>query len=196
MATELDTDRGVVRVPTGTWRVDPAHSSVEFRVKHMMISTVRGRFGEFEGTIEAAPDYHDSKVRGTVKAASIDTNEPGRDEHLRSADFFDVEHHPQIVFESTRIEHLGKGSYRVAGELTMHGETHPVVFEVTVHGVTHDPQGQDRVGLEARGTLSRGGFGLRWQQALETGGVLVGDEVRVVADIAAVCSSADAGAAA
>jgi polyisoprenoid-binding protein YceI len=196
MATELDTDRGVVRVPTGTWRVDPAHSSVEFRVKHMMISTVRGRFGEFEGTIEAAPDYHDSKVRGTVEAASIDTNEPGRDEHLRSADFFDVEHHPQIVFESTRIEHLGKGSYRVAGELTMHGETHPVVFEVTVHGVTHDPQGQDRVGLEARGTLSRGGFGLRWQQALETGGVLVGDEVRVVADIAAVCSSADAGAAA
>jgi polyisoprenoid-binding protein YceI len=196
MATELDTDRGVVRVPTGAWTVDPAHSSVEFRVKHMMVSTVRGRFGEFEGTIEAAPDYHDSKVRGTVEAASIDTNEPGRDEHLRSADFFDVEHHPQIVFESTGVEHLERGNYRVAGELTMHGETHPVVFEVTVHGVTRDPQGQDRVGLEARGTLSRGEFGLRWQQALETGGVLVGDEVRVVADIAAVCSSPDTRAAA
>lgn len=192
MATELDTERGIVRVPTGTWTLDPAHSSVEFRIKHMMISTVRGRFGEFTGTIEAAPDYHQSKVRGTVKAASIDTNEARRDEHLRSADFFDVEQHPEITFESTRIEHVEKGDYRVEGELTMHGETHTVEFEVTVHGVTKDPQGQDRVGLEARGTLSRGAFGLRWQQALETGGVLVGDEVRVSADIAAVCTSPDA----
>ena len=109
MATELDTERGIVRVPTGTWTVDPVHSSVEFRVKHMMISTVRGRFGEFEGTIEAAPDYHQSKVRGTVKTASIDTNEPRRDDHLRSADFFDAEHHPTIGFESTAIEHVNEG---------------------------------------------------------------------------------------
>jgi polyisoprenoid-binding protein YceI len=191
MATELDTERGIVRVPTGTWTVDPAHSSIEFRIKHMMISTVRGRFGEFEATIQAAPDYHQSKVRGTVKAASIDTNEPRRDDHLRSADFFDVEHHPEITFESAGIEHLEKGNYRVNGELTMHGETRPVQFEVTVHGVTRDPQGQDRVGLEVRGTLSRGEFGLRWQQALETGGVVVGDEVRVSADISAVCTSPD-----
>src|SRR6476661_2701554 len=196
MATEFDTARGIVRVPTGTWTVDPAHSSVEFRVKHMMISTVRGRFGEFEATIEAAADYPESKVRGTVKAASIDTNEPRRDDHLRSADFFDAEQHPEITFESTGIEHVEKGDFRVSGELTMHGETHPAQFEVTVHGVTRDPQGQDRVGLEVRGTLSRGEFGLRWQQALETGGVLVGDEVRVVADIAAVCSSPDTPAAA
>jgi polyisoprenoid-binding protein YceI len=192
MATELDTERGIVRVPTGTWTIDPAHSSVEFRIKHMMISTVRGRFSEFEGTIQAAPDYHDSKVRGTIKAASIDTNESNRDAHLRSADFFDAEQHPDITFESTRIEHTDKGNYRVGGDLTMHGETRPVEFEVTIHGVTHDPQGQDRVGLEVRGTLSRGEFGLRWQQALETGGLLVGDEVRVVADIAAVCSSPEA----
>ena len=192
MATDLDTDRGTVRVPSGTWTVDPAHSSVEFRVKHMMISNVRGRFGEFEGTIEAAPDYHQSKVRGTVKTASIDTNEPRRDNHLRSADFFDVEHHPEIAFESAGIEHIEKGNYRVGGELTMHGETRPVQFEVTVHGVTKDPQGQDRVGLEVRGTLSRGEFGLRWQQALETGGVVVGDEVRVYADISAICTRPDA----
>jgi polyisoprenoid-binding protein YceI len=191
MATELDTERGIVRVPTGTWTVDPAHSSVEFRVKHMMISTVRGRFGEFEGTIEAAPDYHQSQVRGTVKAASIDTNEPRRDDHLRSADFFDSEQHPEIGFESTGIEHVEKGKFRVGGELTMHGETRPVEFEVTVHGVTRDPQGQDRVGLEVRGTISRGEFGLRWQQALETGGVVVGDEVRIDADISAVCTSPD-----
>jgi polyisoprenoid-binding protein YceI len=192
MATELDTERGIIRVPTGTWTVDPAHSSVEFRVKHMMVSTVRGRFGEFAGTIEAAPDYHQSKVQGTVQAASIDTNEPRRDDHLRSPDFFDVEHHPEITFASTRIDHVEKGDYRVDGALTMHGETHSVRFDVTVHGVTKDPQGQDRVGLEARGTLSRSEFGLHWQQALEMGGVLVGDEVRVSADIAAVCTSPEA----
>jgi len=186
--TNLDTERGIVRVPTGTWTVDPVHSSVEFRVKHMMISTVRGRFSEFEGTIDAAPDYHDSRVRGTIKAASIDTNEPNRDAHLRSADFFDADNHPTIAFESTSIEHVDKGDFRVSGNLTMHGETRPVVFEVTVHGVVHDPQGNDRVGLEVRGTVSRGEFGLRWQQALETGGVLVGDEVRIAADIAAVCT--------
>jgi polyisoprenoid-binding protein YceI len=188
MATQLDTARGIVRVPTGIWTVDPVHSSVEFRVKHMMISTVRGRFGEFEGMIEAAPDYHDSTVRGTVKTASIDTNESRRDDHLRSADFFDVENYPTIGFESTTIEHVDKGDYRVTGDLTMHGETHPVSFEVTVHGVTPNPQGGDRVGLEVRGTISRGEFGLRWQQALETGGVVVGDEVRVSTDLSAVCT--------
>ena len=188
MATQLETDRGIVRVPTGRWTVDRSHSSVEFRVKHMMISTVRGHFGEFEGTIVAAPDYRDSRVSGTIDTASIDTNEPRRDEHLRSADFFDVEHHPKISFESTRIEHAGKGDYRVTGDLTMHGETRPVTLEVTVHGATGD-----RVGFEARGTISRSDFGLRWQQALETGGVVVGDEVRISADVSAVCSEPDGG---
>ena len=188
MATQLETDQGIVRVPTGTWTVDPSHSSVEFRIKHMMISTVRGHFGEFEGTIEAAPEYRDSKVHGTIQAASIDTNETRRDEHLRSADFFDVENHPTIEFDSTRVEHKDRGDYRVTGDLTMHGETHPVTLDITVHGVTRDAQGHDRVGLEARGTLNRSDFGLRWQQALETGGVLVADEVRISADIAAVCN--------
>ena len=188
MATQLETDQGIVRVPTGTWTVDPSHSSVEFRIKHMMISTVRGHFGEFEGTIEAAAEYRDSKVHGTIQAASIDTNETRRDEHLRSADFFDVENHPTIEFDSTRVEHKDRGDYRVTGDLTMHGETHPVTLDITVHGVTRDAQGHDRVGLEARGTLNRSDFGLRWQQALETGGVLVADEVRISADIAAVCN--------
>jgi polyisoprenoid-binding protein YceI len=179
--TQLETERGMVRVPTGRWEVDPAHSSVEFRVKHMMISTVRGRFREFEGRIEAASDYHDSKVSGCVKTASIDTNEPRRDDHLRSEDFFHAEEHPEIRFESTSVEHLDGANYRVTGDLAMHGEQKPVTFEVTVHGA-HD----DRVGLEARATISRGEFGLRWQQALETGGVVVGDEIRISADISAV----------
>ena len=186
MAFELETEHGIVRVPMGTWGVDQAHSSVEFRIKHMMVATVRGRFGEFEGTIEAAPDYHDSKVSGTIRTASIDTNEPKRDEHLRSADFFDADNHPEISFESKTIEHLRRGDYRVIGDLTMHGETREIVLEGTVHGIERDPWGNDRVGIELRGTISRADFGLRWQQALETGGVLVGDEVRIAADISAV----------
>jgi polyisoprenoid-binding protein YceI len=193
MATQLDTERGILRVPTGTWAVDPVHSSVEFRVKHMMVSTVRGRFREFEGTIEAAPDSHDSSVRGTVVAASIDTNDERRDGHLRSADFFEVDTYPTISFESTAIEHINGGNYRVRGNLTMHGETRSIEVEATVHGVSRDPAGQDRVGAEVRGTISRGDFGLRWQQALETGGVMVADEVRVSADLSAVCTRESAG---
>src|SRR5918992_758648 len=107
MATKLQTEQGIVRVPTGTWRVDPAHSSVEFEIKHMMIATVRGRFTEFEGMIVAAEDLADSRAYGVVNAASIDTNNPDRDAHLRSADFFDVERYPEIQFESTRIKPLG-----------------------------------------------------------------------------------------
>jgi polyisoprenoid-binding protein YceI len=191
MATELETHRGIVRVPTGIWTVDPAHSSVEFRVKHMMVSTVRGHFSQFEGTIEAAPDYHDSKVRGTVETGSIDTNEPRRDAHLRSADFFDSERYPTISFESNLVEHLDRGDYRVSGELTMHGETRPITFEVTLHGAIRDADGKDRVGLEVRGMLSRSDFGLRWQRALESGGVVVADEVRVAADISAICVRED-----
>jgi polyisoprenoid-binding protein YceI len=189
MPTQLETDKGIVRVPSGTWIIDKAHSSIEFRVKHMMISTVRGHFTDFEGTIEAAPDYHDSKVRTEIRTASIDTNEPRRDEHLRSADFFDADQHPTIRFESTDVEHLERGNYRVNGNLTLRGETRPVNLEVTVHGVLHDHQGPDRAGLEVRGTISRSEFGLRWQQALEAGGVMVGDEIRITADLSAVRES-------
>ena len=141
MAIDLETGQGIVRVPTGTWTVDRAHSSLEFRVKHMMVSTVRGRFSQFEGTIEAAPDYHDSTVRGTVEAASIDTDEPRRDAHLRSEDFFDVERYPTISFESTEIHHLERGDYRISGALAMHGETRPITLDVTVHGAIRDADG-------------------------------------------------------
>jgi polyisoprenoid-binding protein YceI len=186
MATELQTEQGVVRVPTGTWRVDPDHSSIEFEIKHMMIATVRGRFREFEGTIVAAEDIADSRAFGVVKTASIDTNQPDRDAHLRSPDFFDVERYPEIRFESTRIEPLGGPRFRTVGNLTIKDATREVELEVTVEGAQRDPWGNDRVGLRARGAIDRKDFGLRWQQALETGGFLLGDEVKILIEISAV----------
>jgi polyisoprenoid-binding protein YceI len=186
MATQLQTETGIVRVPTGTWHVDPAHSSVEFEVKHMMIATVRGRFREFEGTIEAAEDIADSRVYGVVKTGSIDTNEPDRDAHLRSADFLDTDTYPESRFESTRIEPLGGPRYRVVGDLTISDVTREVQLEATVEGAERDPWGNDRVGVRLRGTIDRNDFGLRWQRILETGGFLVGDEVRLAVDVSAV----------
>src|SRR4051794_37958655 len=125
--TQLQTETGMVRVPAGTWRVDPTHSSVGFEVKHLMIATVRGRFTEFEGTIEAAEDDpSNSRAWGSVKVASIDTGDADRDAHLRSPDFFDVERYPEARFESTRVEHMEGGRYRMAGDLTIKDETREV----------------------------------------------------------------------
>ena len=186
MSTKLHTDQGIIRVPTGTWKVDPTHSSVEFQIKHMMIATVKGRFTEFEGTIEAAPDIADSRVYGKVKTASVDTNEPTRDAHLRTADFFDVERYPEIVFESKRIEPLGGPRYRVVGDLTLKGTTREVELDSTVEGSERDPWGNDRIGLRASGTIDRKDFGLTWQSLLESGGYLLGDEVKLLVEVSAV----------
>lgn len=186
MPTQLQTETGIVRVPTGTWHVDPAHSSVEFEVKHMMIATVRGRFRDFEGTIEAAEDIANSRVHGVVKTGSIDTNEPDRDAHLRSADFLDTGRYPESRFESKRIEPLGGARYRVFGDLTIKDVTREVELEATVEGAERDPWGNERVGIRVRGTIDRNDFGLRWQRLLETGGFLVGDEVKIAVDVSAV----------
>src|SRR4051812_16034940 len=164
---------GIVRVPEGTWNIDPTHSSIEFQIKHMMIATVRGRFRQFDGTIVAAEDIADSRVTGTVDAASIDTNESTRDEHLRSADFFDTEHYPEIRFESTRIEPVGGPDYRVKGNMTIKDVTREIVLDGTVEGVERDPFGNERVGISARGKIARSEFGLTWQRALESGGFLL-----------------------
>jgi polyisoprenoid-binding protein YceI len=188
MATQLQTERGIVRVPTGTWHVDPTHSSVGFEIKHLMIATVRGRFKEFEGTIVAAEDIADSRVDGIVEAASIDTGNAERDEHLRSPEFFDVARYPEIRFESRRIEPLGGPEFRVDGVLTIKDVTRPVELNATVEGAERDPWGNDRVGLRARGTIDRKDFGLTWQKALESGGFLLGDEVRILVDVSAVAS--------
>jgi polyisoprenoid-binding protein YceI len=169
----------------GTWTVDPSHSSVEFQVKHMGIATVKGFFSEFEGKLEVADDGAVRAV-GAVKAASVNTRNPQRDEHLRSLDFFDVESHPELRFESTAVEELDEGRYRIAGDLTIRGVTRPVEFDAVSAGIEQDPWGNTRVGLEAVGEIVREDFGLTWNQALESGGVLVGRKVKILLDLSAV----------
>ncbi|MCW2997142.1 MAG: YceI family protein [Solirubrobacterales bacterium] len=178
--------RSSTLVPTGTWSVDPAHSSVEFAVKHMGIATVRGKFTDFEGTLEVGADLAASKARGSVKVASITTNEQQRDDHLRSPDFFDAEQYPDITFESTRIEPIDEDSSRVFGNLTMHGITNEVKLEVVFQGADTDPWGNERVGLEVVGVLKRSDFDMKFNQALGSGNKLVGDKVNVSLDISAV----------
>jgi len=181
--TQLMTDQGqMVRVPAGTWKVDPAHSSVAFEVKHMMISTVRGQFREFDGTLEAAEDDPaNSRARGSVKVASIDTGNAERDEHLRSPDFFDVKRFPMLTFKSKRVERATqRGHLTLVGDLTIHGVTKEVAFDVTAPTPERKtPYGTVAVGAEAKAKINRRDFGLTWNQALEAGGVLVSDEVNL-----------------
>jgi polyisoprenoid-binding protein YceI len=173
-------------VPTGTWIVDPHHSTVGFAVRHMGIATVRGQFSEFDGRFEFGDDLASFSAGGTVKVASIDTRQPDRDAHLRSADFFDAQAYPDIVFESYRITPAGGGDYDVTGDLTIHGVTNPITLRVTLGGTGTDPEGNERLGIEATGEVSRADFGMTFNQALRGGGVLVGDTVKLTLDISAL----------
>jgi polyisoprenoid-binding protein YceI len=175
-------------LPTGTWTVDPAHSNVEFSVKHLGIATVRGAFNDFEGAFEVGEDGS-AHARGTVQVASIDTNEDQRDDHLRSEDFFHAEVHPELSFESTEIRPLGEDAFLIHGELTMRGVTRPIALEAEVQGTEIDPWGNERVALEARGQLNRGEWGLTWNQALGSGNMLVSDKVKLSLDISAIKQS-------
>jgi polyisoprenoid-binding protein YceI len=172
------------------WQLDPAHTTIEFAVKHMMFTTVRGRFKSFSGTVtvdEQSPDG--SRVEVTIEAASIDTGVADRDAHLRSADFLDVEHHPSLVFRSTGVEgaHKKEGDrFQVTGDLEIRGKAMPVRLEATFEGFGKDPWGKLRSGFTARAELDRREWGLRWNQALETGGVLVGHSVKIEIDAQAV----------
>jgi polyisoprenoid-binding protein YceI len=177
-------------IPTGTWTVDPAHSQVGFAVKHMGIATVRGEFTQFEGTLEIAEDLSSAKAYGTVNAASVDTNEPQRDDHLRSPDFFDVAQFPELRFESTSIEALDDEEFRITGKLTIHGVTNDIVLHADLQGTDIDPWGNERVGLEVTGQLSRGDYGMKFNQALGSGNMLVADKVKLALDISAVKQSA------
>ena len=172
--------------PTGTWTVDATHSRVGFAVKHLGIATVRGTFKEFEGTLEIGDDLTTAKAYGTVKTASVDTNEAGRDEHLRSADFFDAENYPEITFESTSIEAIDEDSLKIIGNLTIKDVTNEVELLAELGGTELDPWGNERVGLEAVGKLSRGDFGIKFNIALGSGNAVVGDKVTLNLDISAV----------
>lgn len=172
-------------VPTGTWVVDQAHSKVGFAVKHMGIATVRGEFKDFEGSLEIAGDLSSATASGTVKAASVDTNEPQRDAHLRSPDFFDADTYPELAFESTAIEAIDDETFRIAGNLTMHGVTNELVLVAEVNGTDVDPYGNEKVGLEITGQLSRDDYGMKFNQALGSGNMLVADKVKLALDISA-----------
>ena len=167
------------------FEIDRSHSEVTFQVRHLL-SKVRGRFNDFSGAIEFDPEQpHRSRVDVTIQAASIDTGEPDRDTHLRSADFFDVEKYPTLTFVSTSVTPRGGNNYDVAGNLTIHGVTRPMVLPAAFLGAAADPWGNTKLGFEAELTLNRKDFGLTWNAALETGGVLVGDDVKVSLSIQA-----------
>ena len=176
----------LTRVPTGTWEVDPAHSRVEFQVKHLGIATVRGHFARFGGTLELGEDLASSRAYGSVEAASVNTNDDGRDTHLRSADFFDVAQYPQISFASTAIVPTGEDTFRITGDLSLHGVTREVTLDAEITGTEEDPWGNERVGLEVRGELFRGDYGITFNQALGSGNVMVSDKVKLHLDISAV----------
>jgi polyisoprenoid-binding protein YceI len=180
----VDRAGGASVVPTGRWSVDAPRSSVEFSVKHMVLATVSGRFREFEGVLEIGPGS--PRATGVVRAASIDTGEPVRDEHLRrSPDFFDADRYPEISFDSTRIDPLDGGRLRIAGILTMRGVSREIEFDARLNGEP-ETDGDQRLGLKLRGELSRRDFGLTWNQVLDTGGALLGDKVKIALEISAV----------
>ena len=162
-----------------TWTIDPSHSTIEFVAKHMMITTVKGRFAEFEGTVVADEgNVADSTVEVTMQAASIDTRSEQRDAHLRSPDFLDVENYPAVTVRSTRVEGT-KDEFQLTGDLTIRGVTRPITLDVTFEGEGKDPWGGTRASFSAKGKFDRRDYGLTWNVALETGVILVSNEVKI-----------------
>ena len=167
-----------------TWTIDPVHSSVEFSVRHLMITTVKGRFTDVQGTVvvdEANPTAAAADI--TVQVASIDTREPQRDAHLKSADFFDVEQFPTLTFRSRAVREPKQDGFRLIGDLTIHGVTREVSLDVTNEGRARDPWGGERAGYTATTKIKRSDFGLTWNQLLETGGLAVSDDVKISLDV-------------
>lgn len=180
MATETST------ATRTTWTIDPAHTLIEFSTKHMMFTTVKGRFAGIDGTItldEVNPDQ--SSAQAVVDATSVDTRAEQRDVHLKSADFFDVEKYPTITFTSTRVEVEGNEHAKVTGDLTIKDAARPVTLDVTLNGYGKNPYGQEIAGFTAETTINRKDFGLNWNVALEAGGMLVGDTIKISLEIQA-----------
>lgn len=170
---------------TTTWKLDPAHSVAEFKVKHMMISNVKGSFTGLSGTLTLdETDYTHSTAEASIDVASVKTGDAQRDGHLKSPDFFDADQFPTITFKSTNIDAKGGADYEVTGDFTLHGVTKPVVFAVEdVSEPSKDPWGNQRIGLSASTKINRKDFGLAWNSALETGGLLVGEEVTISLEV-------------
>ncbi len=172
--------------PTGTWNVDPTHSRLGFAVTHLGISTVRGSFKDFEGTLEVGDDVSSAKARGTVQVNSIDTGQPDRDGHLLNSDFFDSEQHPEITFESTGIEMTGDNQVKVTGDLTIMGTTKQIELSGHIGGIETDPFGNERVGLEVHGEVDRTDFGMKFNIPLDSGAFAMSEKVQLTIDISAI----------
>ncbi|MFF2500386.1 YceI family protein [Peribacillus sp. NPDC058075] len=166
------------------WTVDPTHSAIEFSVKHMMIAKVKGSFNKFEANILANPsDLTTAEIDFTVDVASIDTRNADRDNHLRSADFFDVEKNPTLTFKSTKIVKMDEDEYDVTGNVTLNGVTQEETFSITFEGQGKDPWGNEKAGFSGKGKIKRSDYGLTYNAALETGGVLIGDQITLTIEI-------------
>lgn len=170
---------------TGTWNIDKSHSAVEFSVRHLGLTNVRGRFDTFDGAIVVGDTLADTKVNAVIQLGSINTNSADRDAHLKGTDFFGVETHTDMVFESTGIDGSGD-EYKLHGNLTMRGITKPITLDVEFEGETKDPWGGQRLGFSANGKIDRREFGLTWNQALEAGGVVVGNDIKISLEVQAV----------
>ena len=185
MTTTTHTERG-----TAVWTIDPTHSHAEFGVRHLMISTVKGHFRDVAGSVIVEDgDPTTAQIDVTIGVASIDTRVEQRDQHLRSSDFFDVERFPNLTFRSTTVEQVEDDRYRVLGDLTIRDVTRPVTLDVQDLGGIRDPWGNERAAYHATAGIDRKEFGLNWNQALETGGVLVGDEVKIALEVELVRST-------
>jgi polyisoprenoid-binding protein YceI len=174
------------------WKIDPSHSQIEFAVRHLAISTVRGRFRKFDVTVAVDEDGTPRAIDVVIDANSIDTAEPQRDNHLHSADFLEVTTYPHITFRSTQIDRLGLHRYRVAGDVTIRNETRPLSFEMEASPAITDPWGNRRAAAAATGVLNRKDFGLTYNQVLEFGGLAIGEDVRFTIELEAVAQAAAA----
>ena len=172
---------------TGDYTIDPAHSRIGFAVRHAMVTNVRGEFTEYEGKLHLdGAEPAKSSAELVIKVASIDTKQAQRDEHLRTGDFFNAETYPEITFRSTSAEEVGDDTYRLHGDLTIKGTTRPITLDLEFTGAATDPYGANRAGFEGGTTVDRTAFGLTYNAALETGGVLIGEKVKLTLDISAV----------
>ena len=166
------------------WNIDPSHSSAQFQVRHLMISNVRGEFGKLSGQILFdGEDFSSLKAEAEIQVASIDTSEPKRDEHLRSADFFDAANHPTMVFKSKRVEGVNDKKFKLVGDLTMRGVTKEIALDVEATPIIKGMRGEARIGAQATTRLNRQDYGIQWNRALDAGGVVVSDEVRITLDL-------------